>query len=147
MALRDHKVAGRDSIHVSFRLGLTRNDGDLHGCLLVPLPTAISLASYLLMLSDDEVGELREATTLDRQTKDAMIEIGNFVSGAVDAVQKRAEAGSARAEGCQGVRPGLAPAFERDASVPLVVARARVTLAGFPECELVLMLPEPAVAS
>ena len=50
-ALRDDKkTAGKSKIHISFRLGFHLDGQVLHGCILLPLPAAISLACYLMMV-------------------------------------------------------------------------------------------------
>ena len=49
------RAVGRDRIHISFKLGIKTEEGILHGCVLVPLPDAISLACYLMMVPDEGV--------------------------------------------------------------------------------------------
>jgi len=59
------RPAGAGSIHVSFKLAFRAGAGtERHGCLLVPLADAITLAGFLLMMSDDAVAAWREETTL-----------------------------------------------------------------------------------
>ena len=140
----DHRVAGEDLIHISFRLGLRVNGLTKQGCVLLPLPEAISVAGYLMMLSEDEVAEYRGRDTLDVPMKEAMLEVGNFIAGACDAVLRRClpSGSSIRSEGCQGVRPDVQPAFEYDEGEGLVVGRARASIDEFPEFELIVMLPD-----
>lgn len=137
------RAEGRSRIHISFKLGFQTPEGRMHGCLLVPLPDAISLAAYLMMVPDDTVRSHRNVTSLDRTTKEAMLEVGNFIGGAADAVVRWLFPGghSVRSEGCQGVRANVRPALVYEEGSELVVARARARVHDFPEFELVVLLP------
>lgn len=143
------KVAGERQIHIAFRLGLTVDGKVQHGALLVPLPDSISMACYLMTMADDVVAARRKDKELDRGTKDAMVEVGNLIGGSVDGVlrERFGKRVSVRTEGCQGLRPGVAPAFERDASADLLVGRAKLKLHSFPAFEALLMLPRIAAAA
>ena len=137
------RPAGRERIHISFKLGVQGGDGWHHGSLLVPLPDAISMACFLMMAPDDVVEANRELEAPDDAMKDALLEVGNFVSGAVDSVLRTwfPEDRSVRSEGCQGVRAGVRPAFPYSEGTELVVGRARTSLHAFPVFEMILMLP------
>ncbi len=137
------RVAGRDRIHVSFRVAFQVGDEVLHGCVLLPLPEALTIASYLLMLSSEEVAAIRELSAPDGTMKEALLEIGNFVAGSIDAVVRKwfPKRHAANAEGCQGVRPNVRPAFPFREGSELVVGRARACLEPFGEFELIVMLP------
>ena len=137
------RVEGQGQIHISFKLAFKVGEETLHGCLLVPLPDALGMAAYLMMVPDEAVEASRGETELDRSTKDAMLEVGNFVAGAVDAVVRGrfADGCSARSEGCQGVRPGVRPSFVYEEGRELIVGRSTAQLHEFPEFELILMLP------
>jgi hypothetical protein len=130
-------------VHVSFRFGAEEGERLHHGALLVPLPDAITLASFLMMLPDNTVRERRQRTSLDDSLKDAMFEIGNFVSGAVDAALRALESPISRVrfEGCQGVRPDVRPALVYTEGDPLIVARATVSVAQFEPTEMIVMIP------
>jgi len=137
------KVAGERSVHIAFKFGVTIDGVAQHGAMLVPLVDAISFACYLMMMTDEVVTTRRKDKELDRAQKDAMVEVCNLVGGSIDGAlrdmfQKRV---SARSEGCQGMRPGAAPAFERVSGVELLVSRAKVKLHTFPSFEMLLMLP------
>lgn len=137
------RVAGRGQVHISFKLVVKAKDEVSYGCLLMPLPEALSLASYLMMVPDEAVAANRESTELDRSTKDALLEIGNFVAGAADAAVRGwfEEGYSVRSEGCQGVRADVRPAFPYEEGDELVVGRAEASVGEFPPFELTLMLP------
>lgn len=138
----DRRVAGTGRIHISFKLGFRWQDERAQGCVLVPLPEALALSSYLLMAPDEEVDARRAALTLDRGSKEAMLELGNFVAGACDAVLRELLGGpSVRSEGCQGVRPDVRPKLDYREGSELVVARARARIGDFPPFELVAMFP------
>lgn len=137
------KVAGERQIHIAFKLGITVDGVAQHGALLVPLPDAISFACYLMMMADDVVAARRKDKELERSTKDAMVEVGNLIGGSTDGAvrdlfQKRV---SARSEGCQGLKAGVAPAFERTSGVDLLVGRAKLKLHTYASFEVLLMLP------
>ena len=142
------RPAGEGEVHVSFKLGFRLPAGSLHGCLLMPLPDALSLACYLMMVPDDQVEARREDTTLDSSTKDAMIEIGNFLAGAIEASLRTMDLEHVRvmAEGCQGVRADVRPAFLYREGDALFVGRAQAKLHSHPPFEMLLMLPRAALA-
>lgn len=137
------RPAGKGKIHISFRLGIEQADGLKHGCLLLPLPDAISLACYLMMVPDDSVKGKRSLKDIDETIKDAMLEVGNFIGGAADAALRESLGGIAkvRSEGCQGVRANVRPALLYNEGDPLVVGRAKGMVHDYPEFDLVLMLP------
>jgi hypothetical protein len=136
------RPAGKDRVHISFKLEFQRGGESSFGCLLVPLPDAIALACYLMMVPDDAVKQRRTATDLDRATKDAMVEVDNFVGGATDGVLRGIAPGtSARGAGCQGVRANVRPAFPYEEGAPLLVGRARAKLHTYDAFDMILVLP------
>lgn len=140
----DRRPAGRGRVHISFRLGIEQGGRLHHGCVLLPLPDAISLACFLMMVPDEGVTGKRKLTTLDETIKDAMLEVGNFIGGAADAALREAVGVEAkvRSEGCQGVRAGIRPALIYSEGDPLVVGTARATVHEYAEFDLIVMLPE-----
>ncbi|MBI5433115.1 MAG: hypothetical protein HZA52_09825 [Planctomycetes bacterium] len=139
----DAKSPAAKKIHISFKLELRAPNAVLNGSLILPLPESIALASYLMMMPDDAVKSNRNLTTLDRTMKDAMVEIGNLIGGATDAVMREQSGGTvaARSGGCQGIRPGQNPAFSYTAGTPLVCAKAKARLHTLSTFEMVLQLP------
>jgi hypothetical protein len=139
----DARVAGKGVVHIAFKLRFERAVDALYGALLVPLPDALALAGCLTMMPDDQVALQRKATELDAGMKDAIVELGNFVAGAVDAVMRESRANIARARsaGCQGVRADVRPAFPYTEGQELVLVRATARLHEFEPFELLLMLP------
>jgi hypothetical protein len=138
------RPAGRGQVHISFKLGLTKEGGPKRfGALLVPLPEAITMAGCLLMLSEETLAARREESTLDLATKDALLEIGNVIgaAGGTALAALGAAGWSLQSEGCQGVRAGVRPAFPYEEGSDLVVARIGTTFDPFPPFELLLMLP------
>jgi len=142
----NERPAGKGRIHISFRLGFEQEGTVHHGCLLIPLPDAISLACYLMMVPDDGVKGKRSLKELDDTIKDAMLEVGNFIGGAADAAMREAVGVPAkvRSEGCQGVKSNVRPALIYDEGSPLIVGRAKATIHEYSEFELLMMLPELA---
>ena len=137
------RPAGHGVIHISFKLRIERaGAADHHGCVLVPLPEAIAMACYLMMLSDEEVEEHRTETELDESMKDAIMELGNFVGVAVDEAFGTHDLGfSVKPAGCQGVRADVRPAFPYEEGSELVVGRATACVHEFPAFEMIVMLP------
>lgn len=140
------RPAGLGKIHISFRLGFREEGREHHGCLLVPLPDAITLACCLMMLPEEAVQSSRELTTLDVTTKDAMLEVGNFITGATDAALQALGYDHLEIvfEGCQGVKPDVRPALDYSEGDELVLGTAQARLASFPADTMILLLPASA---
>ncbi len=139
------RASGEGQVHISFKLALEHRGAMRHGCLLVPLPDAVTLAAFLMMVPEDTVAHERARTDLDRPMKEALLEVGNFVAGACDAVLRGMfEGASARSEGCQGVRADVRPALKYQEGDELVVGRASARIGSFEPFELILQLPPPA---
>jgi len=140
----DRRAAGSGRVHISFKLRFEVDGDERYGALLVPLPDAIALACYLMMMPDDAVADRRGDVELDQSTKDAILEVGNFVGGAVDAVLREVHGGDVRAKsaGCQGVRAGVRPAFPYVEGTELTLASGTARLHEFQPFEILLMLPD-----
>lgn len=138
----NRRAVGENQVHISFKLAIQRGETTHQGCLLVPLPDAIALSAYLMMMADDVVAQERERTEVDRPMKEALLEVGNFVAGACDAVlRKTLERCSVRPAGCQGVRADVRPALTYSEGDELVVARASGRIGNFEPFEMILQLP------
>lgn len=137
------RVEGKGRIHVSFKLGFRIGSEARQGCVLIPLPDAVSLATYLMMVPDEVVNTHRSETTLERAVKDAMLEVGNSIACATDAAVRNhhPEGVFVRSEGCQGVRANVRPALLYEEGSTLVVGRAQAQIHTYPAFELILMLP------
>lgn len=136
------RVAGEKAVHVAFRFGVTVDGTLRHGALLVPLPEAIAMACYLMMMADDVVAARRKDRDMERATKDALLEVGNLIGGSLDCAVREVfpRRTSTRSEGCQGLKPGFAPAFPRASDEEHVVARATLALHEYPAFDAWLML-------
>lgn len=140
----DRRTAGKRDVHISFMLRFEVEGEECFGTLLVPLADAISLACYLMMMPDDAVAERRFDTDLDGSTKDAILEVGNFVGGAADAVLREQHGAAVRAKsaGCQGVRADVRPAFPYEEGSELTLAIGTAQLHDFEPFDILLMLPD-----
>ncbi|TAJ02397.1 MAG: hypothetical protein EPO68_18200 [Planctomycetota bacterium] len=149
VARRREKPVRADGIHLSFRVCVQRNGRAHHGCVLVPLADAVALAAYLLMAPDDVVKTRRLEQQLDRATKDALLEVGNFIAGSAETALRAVLSPDckASAEGCQGVAAGAKPAFVYADGVELLVATARAQIHTWPAFELCFALPSAALES
>lgn len=139
----NERPAGRGSIHISFKLRFTVGSSVGHGCLLVPLPDAVSLAAYLLEIPEEGISQRRSRSSLDEGMKDAMVEIGNMVGGSTGTALRALGMDDVKERfiGCQGVREGVRPALQYEEGSPLLVGRARGTLTPFPTFDVILFLP------
>lgn len=143
------RPAGAGTVHVSFKIALASQERIEHGCMLVPYADAVSLASYLLMLGDEVVATRRSDPTIDLATKDALMEVSNFVAGAVESALRGIgiEHVKARSEGCQGVRANVRPAFDCRDGTDLLVGLGRVQIHTWPACTMILMFPPAQIAA
>ena len=139
------RPVGRARVHISFKLNIQLDGEASQGCLLVPLPDAITLAAYMMMLPEEAVAQERHRTVLDGPFKEALLEVGKFVAGACDSVLRQAlsEECTTRSDGCQGVRADVRPALSYREGQTLLVARARARVHEFEPFELILALPHP----
>lgn len=136
-------VAAGAGVHIAFKLALRRRGEVRRGALLVPLPEAIALACYLMMVDDAGVLARRSQSGLDETLKDSMLEVANFIAGATEGALRDAlrEDVEVRTEGCQGLNPGAVTALRREPGEPRLAARATTRLHTFPEFTLLLELP------
>jgi len=140
----NERPAGRGAIHISFKLTFAKAGREAQGCLLVPLPEGIAMAGFLMMVGDEEVEGNRALTTLDRGTKDALLELSNFIASAVESAlgELELQGVEVRSGGCQGVRADVRPALSYVEGEALVVGRARMRVHRYPEFEGLLLVPE-----
>ena len=141
------RVAGEGRVHISFKLGIDADGERQHGCVLIPLPDAISMACLLMMLPDQMVAESRDLDGPDEAMKEALLEVGNFVAGATDVVLREwmPEGVAVRFEGCQGVRADVRPAFPYEEGSELIVGWVQARIDTFPPFEMILMLPRLSI--
>ena len=141
------RPAGRSRVHISFKLEFVNEAGEGQGCLLMPLPDAISLACYLMMFTETEVNTHRDDTQLDQSTKDAMLELGNFIAAAAEETFRGfVEGMTVRSDGCQGVRADVRPALRYAEGDELLIGRAQVRVHEFPPFELLTLIPSNTLA-
>ena len=144
---RHERAAGRDRVHISFRLRFRDErpgaPKESWGTLLLPLAEAVALACYLLMVPDEAVAAHRKTVTLDETTKDAIMEVGNFIGGGIDACLRGLFDGAvtARFGGCQGVRAGIRPALHYREGDTLLTISGEGRVAEFPAFPFLLLLP------
>lgn len=140
------RPAGEGGVHISFRFGVVVDGQGHQGCLLVPLADAITMAGYLMMQSEEEVALMRDLTEIDVSMKEAMLEVGNFIAGACDAIVRRSlpEGSAVRSEGCQGVRADVRPALEYEEGDELIVGYGSMHIDEYPDFKALLLLPRIA---
>lgn len=137
------RAAGKDDIHISFRLAFELRGERRYGCVLVPLPDALALGGMLMMLPDEALAALRDMRRPDASMKEALLEIGGFFAGAIDVALHAwmPEGVQVYCEGCQGVRADVRPAFPYDEGDELLVGWAGVRMESQPDFEMIVMLP------
>lgn len=137
------RPVGAGGVHISFKIAVERHSVITHGAILIPFPEAVSLACWLQMLPDEEVRRRANGTTLDQTMKDGLLEIGNFVAGALATSLRTVGIADARvvSEGCQGVRAGVRPALSYVEGSPLTVGRGQAQLANGAPFEMIVILP------
>jgi hypothetical protein len=137
------RAAGRRQVHVSFKFSLDEGDWRHHGCLLVPYHDAIALASALLLLPTEAIQINQLLDDPDETMKEALLQLSEVFAAGVSRGLHDASCDRmlARSEGCQGVRPGLRPAFPFAPGTELLVAHTAARLGELDPFELILMLP------
>ena len=139
------RPAGEDQIHISYKIAYRYGSEDFHGSFLLPLGETMTIAAMLMMLPQESVDEIRAADSLVPEVRDAVVELGNLIAGAVDYALRDAvgDGSSARFRGCQGVRAGVRPAFPYEEGQTLLVGRARGRIAEYDEFPFLFMMPLP----
>jgi len=139
----NRRPAGMGVVHISFKLDLLRGGERMgQGSFLIPLPDAMTMAAFLLMLPEDSVTSQRGESNPDTALKDAMLEVGRSIGDACSAALAACAPGwSARSGGCQGVRADVRPALDHEEGLELLVARFRSRFEPWEPFEGLLMLP------
>ncbi len=109
----------------------------------MPLPDAMAMASYLLMLGDRTVLRTRDLAEPDGTMKEALEALGRIWANSVCG-GSRARFGPGlrvRFAGCQGVRDAIRPALAYPQGEPLVVGKARIRFARWECFRAILTLP------
>jgi hypothetical protein len=142
------RPAGQGQVHLSFRLSVDIEGVVQQGSLLMPLEHANGLAASLMMMAEPQVDEVRSSETPDRATKDAMVELGCFVAGAItdQLTETLTQPVLVVPAGCQGVRPGVRPALKYTDGNDLWVAQANCSIGTWEEGPWILMLPDLTAA-
>jgi hypothetical protein len=137
------RPAGEGVVHISFKLDLLQGgERKGQGSLLIPLPDAMTMAAFLLMLPEESVTTQRGESNPDQALKDAMLEVGRSIGSACSAALGNCTSGwSARSAGCQGVRADVRPALDYVEGHELVVARFSSHFDPWEPFEGLLILP------
>lgn len=137
------RPVGRDRIHISFRFTIAKGGDEHQACVLLPLPEAITLASYLMMVPDEDIPGDREKDTLDGTMKNAIMEVGRFMGEGIDAAMRESTNLSAevRFAGCQGVRANVRPALDYQDGDRLLTGSTRANIEQFSEFDLWVAFP------
>lgn len=137
------RAAADGGVHISFKLAVQRGQQIVHGALLIPFPEAVSLAAWLHSMGDDEARRRASDTQIDQAMKDGLLEIGNFIAGAAEAACRNMGVAGTRvvSEGCQGVKPGVRPAFTYQDGQALTIGRAEARLANGTAFTMLAMMP------
>lgn len=144
---RFDRPAGGGGVHVSFRFDVESGGSASQGTLLLPLAEAIALGSKLMMADDAQVAEFQRAARIDGRLREAVLEVGAFVSGALQSALTHcgARAVSVSSGGCQGVPAAVRPKLRYEEGAPLLVSRAAFRVGSAKAVEAILVLPAAAV--
>ena len=141
---RTDRPAADGDIHISFRFAL--DDGGVlrHGTLLLPISASISLGAHLMMAAESQVEDLQREQLIDGPLREAILEVGAFVTGALQTAMQSVGSTCRRVvfEGCQGVPAAVPPVLAHDDGDPLVVSRAALRVGRSPAKEAILVLPD-----
>jgi hypothetical protein len=137
------RAAGAGVVHIALKQAYRHGERAAHGCLLVPLPDALTLAGFFLMLPDDVVAAQRSLATVDAATKDALLEVASFVAGSLgSSLAGEGPAGiEVRSASCQGLRPDAVPALAHEPGNEWWIARAKIQVHTFAAADVWLLLP------
>lgn len=138
----------RGDVHVAFKFGVEHAGRIRHGCLLAPLPDAITLACLLIMLPGEHIAQQRERRTVDQPLREALLEVSTWIARSLGASLRASEGVDSRIEpeSCQGVRRDAQPAIAHEPGERWIVSRAELRHADWPAFEAILLVPELTVA-
>lgn len=146
---RTDRPAAASGVHVSFRFGLNAGSGVQHGALMLPLGESICLGGNLMMAGPQQIDELQAKGEVAGPLRDAILEVGSFVAGALQSAMGGRGVSSAKVdfEGCQGVQASVPPRLDYEEGSPLVVSRAAFRLGTRAPVEALLILPRGAMTA
>ena len=141
--LENDRPGADDSVRISFRVGFKTGRGVRVGFFQIPLDAALVLSGSLLMLPTDEIKVACTKDAPDDGDKEAIMEVGNLIGGAIDAVLRKRFDDEANAifAGCQGVAAGHAAWVPHYEGEPLATRRHEVSFRSFEPFELLLAIP------
>ncbi|QDV05046.1 hypothetical protein Poly30_05410 [Planctomycetes bacterium Poly30] len=130
-------------VQIVFRLGFSIKGRVRMGLMTMPLAEALTMSGSLLMLPRDEVAQNRQKAAPDEGDKEAIMEAGNLIAGAFDAVLSKRIHGTVEVKffGCQGLAPGDMPWISAFEAEPLGIRRHTASFSNFDSFEVVLVIP------
>ncbi len=142
-AVENDRPGADDGVRIAFRIGFKTGRGVRVGSFQLPLDAALVLSGSLLMLPTEQIKLTYTKGEPDEGDKEAIMEAGNLIGGAFDAVLRKRFDDEAHAifAGCQGVDAGEAPWVPHYAGEPLAVRRHSVSFRSFEPFELLLAIP------
>ncbi len=145
--LRSDRPAVASGVHISFRFGVQGKAGVGHGSFMLPLDESICLGGNLMMAGPRQIEELKAKGEVAGPLRDAILEVGSFVTGALQSELGSPSSRELRVEfeGCQGVPASVPPRLDYEEGAPLVVSRAAFRLGAAAPVEALLILPPGAL--
>lgn len=130
-------------VQIVFRLGFLIKGTARMGVMAMPLREALTMAGSLLMLPRDGVVQNREKSAPDEGDKEAIMEAGNLIAGAFDAVLSKRIHGTVEVKffGCQGLAAGDMPWISGFEAEPLGIRRHSASFSGFDWFDFALAIP------
>lgn len=146
---RRDRPSSHEGVNISFRFALVMGGGVEHGALMIPLAESISLGGNLMMAGPAQIAELQERGEVDGPLREAILEVGAFVAGAIQSAAEALGLPEARVEfeGCQGVPPAVPPRLDYEEGARLLVGRASLRMGDAAPVQAVLVLPTVAMTA
>jgi hypothetical protein len=144
---REDLPASQEGVYISFRFAFDNDGAEEHGTLLIPLAESISLGGNLMMAGAAQIAELQERGEVEGPLREAILEVGAFVAGALQSAVEVLGMIRVRVEfeGCQGVQPNVPPMLKYEEGAPLIVGRAALRMGADAPVQMVLVLPVAAM--
>jgi len=132
-----------ETIRIAIRFGFKTPQGARVGFMQFPLSDALVLGGSLLMMPTEMIRAGMESQEPDEGQKEAIMEVGNLLSGAFDALlgKRLPDQTLVQFLGCQGVSPGNAPWVPGYTGESIAVRRQSVAFGDFEPFDLLIAIP------
>lgn len=139
----EHDPPVWENVQIVFRIGFSIKGRARMGVISIPLAEALALSGSLLMLPADAIQENRAKLAPDEGDKEAIMEAGNLIAGAFNAVLSKRINGNVEVKffGCQGLDAGHQPYIVGFDAQPLAVRHHSASFVNFDSFRVALAIP------